>query len=109
MSLFSDYYSKLSAVSKTRYLEKISKIGGVDPYSLPESEFSKCQEDFPDIDYPDICNYLLYSPSPVSLEEMKNYIITILFGDYIALLSLQQLLPPCFLCPCYLIQSELKY
>ena len=73
MSLFSDYYSKLSAVSKTRYLEKISKIGGVDPYSLPESEFSKCQEDFPDIDYPDICNYLLYSPSPVSLEEMKNF------------------------------------
>ena len=59
--------------SKKRYLEKIKEIDEIDPYSLKKKDFSANYEDFPSIGYPDIVNYLLFSPSPVTKEDLKNY------------------------------------
>ena len=69
----SEYFIKLSTASKERYEEKIEKIEGTDPFSLSKSEFNSFGENYPNITYPDIVNYLLCAPCPISAEEMKCY------------------------------------
>ena len=59
-----------------RYREKLAFIGqGVkDPYVFLESLDSASDEDvFPEIEYPDIYNYLINAPSPYTLRELKAY------------------------------------
>ena len=67
----SKYTKCLSKESKERYLEKISKINNVDPYSLKKEDCLTEKEFFPKITYPDIVNYLLFTPSPVTAKELK--------------------------------------
>jgi hypothetical protein len=50
-------------VTKARYLEKLSIIDKTDPYTVEKSKWSKKTEELPNILYPDIVNYLLYTPS----------------------------------------------
>lgn len=69
----STYSKLLSADRKKRYSVKISKIDNVDPYTLKKSDFVYEQDFYPKITYPDIVNYLLFAPTPVTSEEMKNY------------------------------------
>ena len=69
----SEYFIKLSTASKVRYEEKIEKIEGTDPFSLSKCEFNSFEENYPNITYPDIVNYLLFAPCPISAEEMKCY------------------------------------
>ena len=73
MALKSAYFNALDNESKKRYLEKIKEIDEIDPYSLKKKDFSANYEDFPSIGYPDFVNYLLFSPSPVTKEDLKNY------------------------------------
>ena len=73
MGDYSEYYSKLAVDSKKRYKEKISKIGDVDPYTLNKSDYLFEKEFYPKITYPDLVNYLLLAPCPVTYEEMKCY------------------------------------
>ena len=69
----SKYFQCLSSESKKRYLAKISKIENVDPYCLKKENLNSDTECFPKISYPDIVNYLLFAPSPVTAEELKCY------------------------------------
>ena len=57
-----------------RYLEKISIIGGQDPYVIPDVEWSTNPDMFPSLSYIDIVNYLVLGSSPFySMVEFKNY------------------------------------
>ena len=67
------YLDTLDASSRTRYLKKIDVIGGQDPYKLGSDKVSADAKTLPAISYPDIVNYLVYSPSPYTLEDLKCY------------------------------------
>ena len=51
----------------------ISRIENVDPYTLKKENLNFDTECFSKISYPDIVNYLLFAPSPVTAEELKCY------------------------------------
>ena len=65
--------SALSKEENSRYLEKISLIGGVDPYSLQKREHDGDVEMHPKITYPDIVNYLILTISAYTMDDLKNY------------------------------------
>jgi len=60
---YSDYYHELESSMKARYLEKLDSIGQnvSDPYSF---ESGTGTTDMPEIEYPDIYNFLVNTPSP---------------------------------------------
>lgn len=66
------YVSTLDPPSKKRYLEKLKLIDGVDPY-IESDDFSTAFDDLPPITYMDVINYLVFTPSPFSAEDMKAY------------------------------------
>ena len=65
------YRESLGDKEKARYMEKLSLIDGNDPYEM--KTFSADQKLLPSISYPDIVNYLVFSPSPYTLEDLKSY------------------------------------
>ena len=69
----SSYQLCLSKDSRKRYEEKIAKINNVDPYLLKKSDLCAAQEFYPSVSYPDIVNYLLFAPSPITADEIKCY------------------------------------
>ena len=68
-----DYLSSLAPQEIQRYNEKISLIGGDDPYKIPKGNFSNSHDVLPAVTYPDIYNYLVANPSPYSKEDLKAY------------------------------------
>ena len=68
-----DYFNKLDPPTQKRYKEKLEIIGNIDPYSAADSHFSVKVGDLPSIRYPDIVNYLVFSQSPFSADDMKAY------------------------------------
>lgn len=58
-----------------RYLEKLSLIGGVDPYSIAVEDMVAitAATSYPNIQYHDIYHYLINSPSPYSGADLKAY------------------------------------
>ena len=71
--MFTDYFNKLDPPNQKRYKEKLKVIGDIDTYSAPDSHFPVKIGDFPSICYPDIVNYLVFSPSPFSADDMRTY------------------------------------
>ena len=67
------YLLTLDASALKRYREKTEVINGVDPYTISKSELCFDGNLFPSITYPDIANYFLFSPSPLTREELKAY------------------------------------
>ena len=55
-----------------RYLEKL-RIVDVDPYALPNSAWSNSSASFPALSYPDIVNYLIFTKSFYTMEDMKAW------------------------------------
>ncbi|XP_078658592.1 uncharacterized protein LOC144903975 [Branchiostoma floridae x Branchiostoma belcheri] len=68
----SPYAQSLCAVAKGRYQEKVAKIG-FDPYALGRSAFLSDLALLPDVEYPDIVNYLVLSTSWAMNQQMKAY------------------------------------
>lgn len=64
------YREGLGPQERARYLEKLWFIGGTNPYELAPSSWIN---DDPDIAYPDIVNYVVFSPSPYTAEDLKSY------------------------------------
>ena len=65
------YRESLGDKEKAKYMEKLSLIDGNDPYEM--KTFSADQKLLPSISYPDIVNYLVFSPGPFTLEDLKSY------------------------------------
>ena len=71
----SGYYQQLPESARKRYAEKLDMIGfSCDPYAKHSShQWSKASTKWPEIEYPDVYNYLVNTPSPYTKEEMKAY------------------------------------
>ena len=64
----------LTGDSLRRYIEKISVIGGQDPFGLKKEEWSQDPDVFPPLTYFDMVNYLVYGSNPLYKDnEFKNY------------------------------------
>ncbi|KAH3832743.1 hypothetical protein DPMN_106037 [Dreissena polymorpha] len=60
------YKDRLEGKERTRYEEKISLIGGRDPYALSKGDLvsdNKCLPSVPSVTYIDIVNYLINTKS----------------------------------------------
>ena len=77
---YSTYYYELDKTAKKCYREKLQKLGGLaDPYL----EASKRTDDqnggtvdwhlWPDVEYPDIYNFLIQTPSLYTGDSLKAY------------------------------------
>ena len=66
------YKDSLEPIVKARYLEKLKIINGTDPYEMQVKSFSDDKKLLPSVTYPDIVNYLLFSPSPYTTDDLKG-------------------------------------
>ena len=66
----SAYAEKLSGSTKERYKEKISQIGGLDPFLGPLGE---CVERVPPVEASDLVSYLVLQTSFVTAKEFKAH------------------------------------
>ena len=72
---YSAYYQGLNEASKARYLDKISVLG-CDPYLLKDQDETKYElpnHEWPSVEFPDIFNYLVTTPSRYTKEDLKAY------------------------------------
>ena len=69
---YSDYFAGLEGPTKSRYKEKIT-VCVFDPYALRKSDFSENIELLPNVQYPDIVNYLVLQTSWATKTQMKAY------------------------------------
>ena len=67
------YSDSLSGACKTRYFHKIGLVGGRDPYEIASKDWSNDKSRWPELDYFDIVNYLVYSLSHYTMTEMRSY------------------------------------
>jgi len=68
------YYKELNKDDQVRYKEKMRMLEmGTDPYLLPTDEWSTNRNVWPSVEFPDICVYLLNSPSPYTKESLKAF------------------------------------
>ena len=71
------YFRQLDDKAKARYKEKLQILGGIeDPYVegssvAPESAID--WQDWSDVEYTDIYNYLIAAPSPYTTEQLRAY------------------------------------
>ena len=69
---FSDYFAGLDGPAKSRYKEKVIECG-FDPYALKRSDFSENIALLPNVQYPNIVNYLVLQTSWATKTQMKAY------------------------------------
>ena len=71
------YFRQLDDKAKARYKEKLQILGGIeDPYVegssvAPESAID--WQDWSDVEYTDIYNYLVAAPSPYTRKQLRAY------------------------------------
>ena len=73
---YSPYYDELDSVAKRRYDEKLNMLPGCvdDPYVNKHFALGRTASHlWPEVQYPDIYNYLVNSVSPYTKEELKAY------------------------------------
>ena len=74
MASIKNYLQDLQGKVKERYLQKIELINGLDPYSIKKKDWTSTKvDDYLSVTYPDIVNYLIFSPSPYSSDDLKSY------------------------------------
>ena len=74
MSSSSQYIAHLDSDSLNRYRSKVNALGISDPYSAPQVLFGTLNSaKLPDLQYMDIINYLLFTPSPYTGQTLKAY------------------------------------
>ena len=67
------YIHTLDSRAKARYIEKLSVIDKLDPYTIPSSKYSADPDLLPPVTYPDIYNYLVNDPSPYTSDDLKYF------------------------------------
>ncbi|KAK3107020.1 hypothetical protein FSP39_005317 [Pinctada imbricata] len=68
-----DYVDGLDRASRERYNSKLKLINALDPCKLTTKDWGCEAEKFPEIAYPDIVNYLVYTQSAYTLDDLKVY------------------------------------
>lgn len=71
MPRLSEYFYSLSQENQLRYLEKLIPLGGVDPYTLSNKDFSQEKNYTSKITYDKITQYLMCQISPFTQEEIR--------------------------------------
>ena len=70
----SDFFKQLDARGKRRYDEKLEILGLCsDPYATTSEDWESDPDCWPNVEFPDILNYLIDSPSPHTKESLKAY------------------------------------
>jgi len=67
------YRDSLSAENQATYDAKLQLIENIDPYSVGANFFAQSMVKWPEIEFPDIVNYLLCSTSKFTKEQVKAY------------------------------------
>ncbi|XP_062576035.1 uncharacterized protein LOC134237903 [Saccostrea cucullata] len=67
------YRDQLDKISKQRYDDKIALIDKKDPSTIEKQNWSKDIEKWASVTYPDIVNFLLFSTSAYTLDQLKSY------------------------------------
>ena len=69
---YSPYFYELEDTDKQRYTEKLDNLGVVDdPYVEEPSIVGEDWKSWPSVEYPDIYNYLIQTPSVYTHESLK--------------------------------------
>ena len=69
---YSTYYRELDDEAKDRYREKLAMLGHVDdPYILQDKSAVSDWQQWPEVEYPDIFNYLVTVPSLYTRDQLK--------------------------------------
>ncbi len=68
----SSYVESLDPLHRARSRE-LSFIDGLDPYTVSKDAVLYDVDAFPKVTYPDIVNYLVFSASPFTMEDMRAY------------------------------------
>ena len=72
--IYSSYFYQLEEVTKQCYIEKLDKLGGInDPYSAEPTTVCEDWQNWPDVEYADIYNYLIETPSVYTCNSLKAY------------------------------------
>ena len=67
------YRDSLSAENRQMHDEKLKFTTGIDPYAVRDNFYSQSMDEWPEIEFPDIMNYLLFSTSMFTKEQLKAY------------------------------------
>ena len=67
------YRDKLDEAEKVRYLKLMELLNGLDPYEIPNKEWSSNADLLPPVDYPNILKYLVLGVSFYTLQEFLCY------------------------------------
>ena len=68
----SEYLKELSAISKQRYVEKVTLAGlNTNPYCLQDGEWKKNPERLTSLTWSDVMIYMVATPSPYTKESVK--------------------------------------
>lgn len=67
------YLDELDPSDKERYLSKLKLIEDEDPYEISQSLWSADVKLLPQVSYPDVVNYLVFSPSPYTAQDLKSF------------------------------------
>ena len=67
------YRETLDTASKQRYDEKLELIDHEDPYQIDNKSWIQDVDEWANVTYPDIVNYLLFTKSAYTMDELKSY------------------------------------
>lgn len=67
------YQDFLNVEDRKKYNEKLKITLGIDPYNVNSKFFSDLMDLWPEVEFPDIVTYLLFSKSPYTKEQLKAY------------------------------------
>lgn len=75
----------LKSEERSRYLEKIAAICGIDPYDIPDKSWSVDKNDLPaDFNFASIVNYFVLAKSSYTAEHMRAYKSLTAYGHYVS-------------------------
>ena len=89
------YYSELDDAAQSRYRAKLVLLGGIqDPY-LQQTPTSDSLVEWPEVEYPDIYNYLVAIPSAYTQDQLKAYKSLNAYNFFVNGYGANMLLPVC--------------
>ena len=70
--------------ARKRYSDKIALIGGYNPYSIKKNDRIDDIKMYPGLAYPEIVNYLLFTQSAYTSDEVQNYKSLAAYNEFVS-------------------------